>query len=221
MILLSREGCHDNHKRVYRVYAEEGLQVRRRKRKRARGQRSFQLAASHKPNQRWSMDFMHDSTVSGQRIRVLNIVDDHTREAIWMEVGTSISGKHVTRVLDSLVELRGKPESLLTDNGPEFTGKELDSWCYANQVTQHFIEPGKPNQNAYVESFNGKFRDECLNEHWWQNLHHARVEIEGWRVDYNEVRPHSSLGYLTPSTFAERAPEDRACKLQKMNPKNT
>lgn len=204
-VLLEREGFSDNHKRIYRIYCEEGLQVRKRKRKRVRTQRSFELQPSCGPNQRWSLDFMHDSTQSGRNIRLLNIVDDYTREAIWMEVATSISGAYVRRVLDQLVELRGKPKSLLTDNGPESAGSALDAWTYANSIEHHFIQPGKPNQNAYVESFNGRVRDECLNEHWWRNIEHARREVESWRIDYNEVRPHSSLKKLTPSEFAKSA----------------
>lgn len=195
----------DNHKRIYRLYTEEGLQVRRRKRKRQRCQRSFELKPSTGPNERWSMDFMHDSTRSGRTFRLLNIVDDYTREAIWMEVDTSISGQRVTRVLDQLVELRGKPKVLLTDNGPEFAGTALDAWSYANKIDHQFIKPGKPNQNAYVESFNGKVRDECLNEHWWRDLDHARKEIETWRNDYNSIRPHSSLKNRTPEEFANSA----------------
>lgn len=195
----------DNHKRIYRIYKEEGLQVRKRPRKRARTQRSFELQASEGPNQRWSLDFMHDSTSSGRKLRILNIVDDYTREALWMEVSTSISGQHVTRVLDRLIELRGKPKNLLTDNGPEFAGTALDAWTYERKINHQFIQPGKPNQNAYVESFNGKVRDECLNEHWWRNIDHARNKIERWREDYNQVRPHSSLNNKTPAAFAEKS----------------
>ena len=204
-VLLQRDGYLDNHKRIYRIYREEGLQVRKRRRRRVRTKRSFELKASERANQRWSMDFMHDSTASGRKLRILNVVDDYTREAIWMEVSTSISGAHVTRVLDQLIELRGKPESLLTDNGPEFTGSALDAWTYQQKITHQFIQPGKPNQNAYVESFNGKVRDECLNEHWWRTVDHARYEIENWREDYNTVRPHSSLNNQTPEAFAEKS----------------
>lgn len=204
-VLLQRDGYRDNHKRIYRIYREEGLQVRKRRRKRVRTKRSFELQASERANQRWSIDFMHDSTASGRKLRILNIVDDYTREAIWMEVSTSISGAQVTRVLDQLIELRGKPESLLSDNGPEFTGKVLDAWTYEQKINHQFIQPGKPNQNAYVESFNGKVRDECLNEHWWRTVDHARDEIENWREDYNTVRPHSSLNNQTPEAFAKKS----------------
>lgn len=213
--LLERDGQFANHKRIYRIYCEEGLQVRKRKRKRARSGRSYELNASKERNERWSMDFMHDSTASGRKIRLLNIVDDYTREAIWMEVATSISGAYVSRVLDQLIELRGKPESLLTDNGPEFAGAVLDAWTYKNGIKHNFIKPGKPNQNAYVESFNGRVRDECLNEHWWRNIGHAKETIENWRIDYNEVRPHSSLNKLTPAEFAKSAaPPMGGCAIQ-------
>jgi putative transposase len=204
-VLLRRDGHMDNHKRIYRIYKEEGLQVRKRPCKRARTQRSFELQVSEGPNQRWSLDFMHDSTSSGRKLRILNVVDDYTREALWMEVSTSISGQHVTRVLDRLIELRGKPKNLLTDNGPEFAGTALDAWTYERKINHQFIQPGKPNQNAYVESFNGKVRDECLNEHWWRNIDHARNKIERWREDYNQVRPHSSLNNQTPEAFAEKS----------------
>lgn len=219
--LLHRDGQIANHKRIYRIYCEEGLQVRKRKRKRARTQRSFELNPSSAVNERWSIDFMHDSTVSGRKIRLLNIVDDYTREAIWMEVATSISGAYVSRVLDQLVDLRGKPKSLLTDNGPEFAGAVLDAWTYENGIEHHFIKPGKPNQNAYVESFNGRVRDECLNEHWWRNIDHAKEVIENWRIDYNEVRPHSSLNKSTPAEFAKSAaPPMGGCGIQSNLPIN-
>jgi len=204
-VLLQRDGYMDNHKRIHRIYKEEGLQVRKRRRKRARTKRSFELLPSDGPNQRWSMDFMHDSTASGRKLRILNVVDDYTREALWMEVSTSISGQHVARVLDRLIELRGKPKNLLTDNGPEFAGTALDAWTYERKINHQFIQPGKPNQNAYVESFNGKVRDECLNEHWWRNIDHARNKIERWREDYNQVRPHSSLKNQTPNAFAKKS----------------
>jgi putative transposase len=204
-VLLQREGHMDNHKRIHRIYKEEGLQVRKRRRKRARTKRSFELLPSDGPNQRWSIDFMHDSTASGRKLRILNVVDDYTREALWMEVSSSISGQHVTRVLDQLIELYGKPQCLLTDNGPEFVGSALDAWTYDRKIKHQFIQPGKPNQNAYVESFNGRVRDECLNEHWWRNIDHARDQIEIWREDYNHVRPHGSLNKQTPAAFAEKS----------------
>jgi putative transposase len=203
MTVLKREGFTDNHKRVYRIYREEGLQVRQRKRKRTAKWRGEKPNAPDQINARWSMDFVQDSTARGQKIRILNILDDCTRRCLRIEVDTSLSGERVVRKLDQVIELHGKPEALLMDNGPEFTGKRLDKWAYKNDVKLQFIEPGKPMQNGFVESFNGKFRDECLNENWFANLTEARHIIENWRKKYNEIRPHSSLSYLTPEEYAE------------------
>lgn len=206
IVLLRRDGWSDNHKRIERIYREEGLQVpKRKKRKTAYGHREKPTAPA-RMNDRWSMDFVHDVTAHGRKIRSLNVVDDCTRECLWIEVDTSLGGERVTRVLSCLVDLRGKPDRLVMDNGPEFTGHRLDQWAYENGVTLEFIEPGKPQQNGYVESFNGKFRDECLNEHWFADVSEARDIIEHWRVDYNEVRPHSSLQNMTPAEFAARLP---------------
>lgn len=202
LVVLRREGFDDNHKRVYRLYRELGLQVRRRKRRKAARWRGEALAAPQCVNQRWSLDFVHDATAQGQRLRFLNVVDDFSRECLRIEGDTSLSGARVARALDEIIELRGKPETLLMDNGPEFAGHVLDQWAYARQVRLQFIEPGKPMQNGYCESFNGKFRDECLNEHWFLSVAEARAVAEAWRVDYNEQRPHSSLNYQTPSEFA-------------------
>jgi putative transposase len=203
--MLRREGWTDNHKRVYRIYREEELQVRRRRRKRSAKWRGEKPPAVTRPNQRWAMDFVHDMLADSRRLRMLVVLDEFTRECLAIEVDTSLSGERVTRVLDRLVELRGKPEALLTDNGPEFIGKAMDAWAYCKQVRLDFIEPGKPTQNPFVESFNGKFRDECLNEHWFIHVEHARETIETWRCDYNICRPHSSLGKLTPVEFAAQA----------------
>jgi len=147
------------------------------------------------PNQSWSMDFVSDGFVDGRRLRCLNIVDDFTKECLAIEVDTSLPGYRVVSVLERLAEKRGLPMSVTVDNGPEFAGKTLDKWAYGRKLQLKFIEPGKPQQNAYIESFNGKFRDECLNEHWFLSLRHARQVIEGWRQEYNDERPHSSLGY--------------------------
>ena len=174
---------------------------RRRFRKRTGVQREVLQRVSRR-NQRWSMDFVADNLTDGRRLKVLTIVDDYTRESPGLEVDTSINGVRVTRVLDRIAVSRGYPEMLVTDNGPEFAGKALDEWAYRHNVRLHFIEPGKPVENCYIESFNGKFRDECLSEHWFMHLQHAREVIETWRVDYNEVRPHRSIGNLTPSEFA-------------------
>jgi len=197
-VLLRREGWTVNHKRVYRLYKQEGLQVRRRKRKRIGAVERQPLAIPSRQNERWSMDFVADALTDGRRFRSLNIVDDYNRECLATEVDTSLTGARVVRVLARLRELRGLPQMLVTDNGPEFAGQALDVWAYAQGVKLHFIEPGKPVQNAFIESFNGKMRDECLNEHWFTSLGEARETIEVWRRDYNEVRPHSSLGNRTP-----------------------
>lgn len=200
--VLRRQGYTDNHKRIYRVYREEGLQVAvRRKRKTARW-RGEKPAASLARNDRWSMDFVSDQLADGRKIRTLNIVDDHTRECLAIEVDTSLSGFRVCRVLDRLVADRGHPARIITDNGPEFTSKVLDRWACEHCVELQFIQPGKPVQNAFVESFNGTFRNECLNEHWFISLQEAKELIEAWRVDYNTERPHSSLGGKTPGEFA-------------------
>jgi putative transposase len=205
-ILLRRDGFEDNIKRIHRLYRAEGLQVRNRRRRKQRLQRGAERPqAAAAVNQRWSLDFVHDRMENGRALRMLTVVDEHTRECPWIEADTSLSGIRVTRVLDQLLELRGKPVSLLTDNGPEFAGVELERWCHDHNVQHGFIAPGKPSQNAYIESFNGKLRDECLNENLFLNLGHARDLIEAFRQDYNEIRPHSSLGGLTPAEFASSA----------------
>jgi putative transposase len=204
-VLLNRAGEAVNHKRVYRLYRQEGLSVRRRKRKRIGALERQPLAIPTQTNQRWSMDFVADGLGDGRKFRSLNIVDDYSRECVAAEVDTSIPGGRVVRVLERLSELRGLPQVLVTDNGPEFASQALDVWAYERGVKLHFIQPGKPIQNAFIESFNGKMRDECLNEHWFRTLNEARQTIEAWRKDYNEVRPHSSLGNRTPQQFTARA----------------
>jgi len=204
-VLLQREGFAVNHKRLWRLYRQEGLAVRRKRRKRAAMGRRVLLAPAETVNERWSMDFVGDSLADGRTFRTLNIVDDFSREAPAIIVDQSLPGARVVRELEALVSERGVPGMIVMDNGPEFTGKALDAWAYRRGVKLHFIRPGKPVENAYVESFNGKFRDECLNEHWFTSLAHARDVIEGWRKDYNEVRPHSSLDNDTPAAFAQRA----------------
>jgi len=200
-VLLRREGWTVNHKRVYRMYREEGLGVRRRKRKRIGAVERQALAIPVRPNERWSMDFVSDALSEGRKFRSLNIVDDFNRECLAAEVDTSITGARVVRVLERLRERRGLPQILVMDNGPEFAGRAVDVWAYEQGVKLHFIEPGKPVQNAFIESFNGKMRDECLNEHWFTSLGEARQTIEAWRRDYNEVRPPTSLGNRTPQEF--------------------
>jgi len=203
-ILLRREGLGVNHKAVHRIYREEGLQVRKRKRKRIGPAGRQPIELPERVNERWSMDFMSDVLSNGRRIRTLNIVDDFSRECPAIEVDTSLTGARVVRVLERLSQTRKLPSAIVVDNGPELISKALDEWAYRNGVRLHFIEPGKPVQNAFVESFNGKFRDECLNEHWFINLADARRTIEEWRIDYNTCRPHSSLGYLTPIEYANK-----------------
>ena len=201
--LLRREGFAINHKRVYRLYRLEGLKLRRRRRKRVSRKRS-PLVPPSRPNQRWSMDFMSDQLADGRRFRTLNVIDNFSREALAIEPSTSLPGSAVVRTLDRIAEKRGYPETIVMDNGPEFTGRALDAWAYKNRVKLDFIQPGKPTQNAFAESFNGTFRYECLNQHWFVNLRDARYAIEAWRHDYNHVRPHSSLGKSVPAEFAQK-----------------
>lgn len=203
LAVLRREGFMDNHKRVYRIYREEGLQVRTRKRKRTAKWRGETPNAPDRVNARWSMDFVHDATAQGRKLRMLTILDDCTRRCLRIEVDTSLSGERVARTLDQVIELHGKPDALLTDNGSEFTGKALDEWAYRHQVKHQFIQPGKPTQNGFIESFNGTLRNECLNENWFVSLQEARTTIESWRELYNRERPHSSLAYRTPHEYAD------------------
>jgi putative transposase len=201
-ILLAREGFVVNHKRLHRLYRAAGLQVRRRRRKRLTRADRVPLPLPSRPLERWSMDFTVDTLADGRGFRTLNIVDDFTRECLAIEVDRSLPGLRVARVLDRLHAAIGLPHAIVVDNGPEFAGRTLDAWAYARGVALRFIRPGKPIENAYVESFNGKFRDECLNEHWFVSLAEAQAAIEDWRVDYNTVRPHSSLDGATPDQFA-------------------
>jgi putative transposase len=201
-ILLERDGLAVNHKRVHRIYRAAGLQVRRRRRKRLTRAERVPLPPARHRVERWSMDFTTDTLADGRNFRTLNIVDDFTRECVAIEVDRSLPGLRVTRVLDRLHVAIGLPQVMVVDNGPEFAGRTRDAWAYAHGVTLRFIRPGKPIENAYVERFNGKFRDECLNEHWFVSLVDAKAAIESWRVDYNTVRPHSSLGGRTPDQFA-------------------
>jgi len=192
-----------NHKRTERIYREEGLLLRKRKRKKMAAQTRIVLPAPTGPNERWSMDFVTDSIVTGRRFRALVIVDDYSRECPAIEVDTSLGGIRVVYVLERLAETRGLPQVITVDNGPEFASRVLDEWAYRHGVKLNFIRPGKPVENAYAESFIGRLRDECLNENWFITLKNARETIEVWRVDYNERRPHTSLGGLTPREFIE------------------
>ena len=201
-LLLRRQGLQVNHKHVYRLYRADGLAVRRRKRKKHAAIQRVALAVPQRPNERWSMDFTLDTLASSRNFRTLNVVDDCSRECVAIEVDTSLSGQRVGRVLDFAIARRGKPQTVLMDNGPEFTSHALDVWAYERGIALHFIRPGKPTENAFCESFNGKFRDECLNQNYFVDLDDARSKIEAWRQDYNRVRPHSSLGNLTPEEYA-------------------
>lgn len=201
-VLLRREGHQANHKRVFRLYQGAGLAVPKRKRRKGVAMERQPLTLPEAPNQVWSMDFVMDALSSGRRLKCLNIVDDCTKESVDIVLDHSISGQYVTRVLDQAARFRGLPAAIRTDQGPEFTSKALDQWAYRNGVELKLIQPGKPTQNAYIESFNGKFRDECLNEHWFTSLEHARRIIESWRQEYNTERTHSSLGDITPAEFA-------------------
>lgn len=201
-ILIEREGIEVNHKRVHRLYREAGLAVRRRRKRERVAVERRPLQIPSGPNYTWSMDFVFDALADGKPIKCLNVVDDCTKEAVVIEVARRINGQGVADLLEAVCRFRGYPACIRTDQGPEFTGRSLDQWAQANGVKLLLIQPGKPTQNAYVESFNGKFRDECLNENWFVSLDHARAVISEWRRDYNEVRPHSSLGKKTPAQFA-------------------
>jgi putative transposase len=201
-ILIEREGIEVNHKRVHRLYREAGLAVRRRRKRERVAVERRPLQIPSGPNHTWSMDFVFDALANGKPIKCLNVVDDCTKEAVVIEAARRINGQGVADLLEAACRFRGYPACIRTDQGPEFTGRSLDQWAQANGVKLLLIQPGKPTQNAYVESFNGKFRDECLNENWFVSLDHARAVISEWRRDYNEVRPHSSLGKKTPAQFA-------------------
>ena len=203
-ILLERENLYANHKKIYRIYTEESLTVKRRRgRKRAVGTRRPMMVPD-RPVQRWSLDFVSDALFDGRRFRTLCIVDDFAREALATVVDISLSGVRVARELDRLIERHGKPQMIVSDNGTELTSHAILKWARKTKVEWHYIAPGKPTQNAFVESFNGRLRDECLNEHLFDSLGDARRIIEAWRIDYNTVRPHTSLGGLAPLTYKRR-----------------
>jgi putative transposase len=200
--LLAREGLKPNHKKLLRLYREEGLKLRRRGgRKRALGTRA-PMALLQGPNQRWSLDFVSDAFGCGRRFRILCVVDDFTRECLALVPDTSLSGARVARELDKIVATRGKPLAVVSDNGTELTSASILRWSQERQVEWHYIAPGKPTQNAFVESFNGRLRDECLNETLFTSMAQARAVLATWRQDYNTVRPHSKLGGLTPAEIA-------------------
>jgi putative transposase len=198
-LMLEREGVVMNHKKLHRIYREEGLAVRRRRgRKRATGSRTPMPQASA-PNARWSLDFVSDTFGASRRFRMLAVVDDCTRENLGLIADTSIGGTRVARELDAMMRIYGKPGCIVSDNGPEFTSRAMLEWQNATRVDWHYIEPGKPQQNAYIESFNGRLRDECLNETSFDTLDHARRTLALWRYDYNHVRPHSAHDGGTPA----------------------
>lgn len=203
--LLRREGFKVNHKRVYRLYRLEGLAVRRRRRKWVSRERRETTAPATRANEVWAMDFMSDQLADGRRFRTFNLVDVFTRECLAIEVDGSLPGQRVTRVLETVAATRSYPERIIMDNGPEFTGRALDAWAAQHGVKLAFIQPGKPSQNAFAESFNAQVRDDCLNLHWFINLAQARHLIEQWRIDYNTIRPHGSLRRLTPAEFYQKA----------------
>ena len=200
-VLLEREGRRVNVKRVYRLYREEGLAVRRRKRKRVAVARAPQPTPT-RLNESWAMDFMSDVLVGGRRYRILDVLERLSREDLASEVDTSLPAVRVIRVLDEIALERGYPARIVIDNGSEFRSAAVDAWAYEHGVALEFIEPGKPIQNAAVESFNGRMRDELLNQHWWRTLDEARRAVAAYREDYNQVRPHSALGNQTPEEFA-------------------
>lgn len=215
-VMVQREFGAVNHKRVERLYGEEGLQLPRRPKRRRRGvSRPLPRVEATAPGQRASMDFMHDVLADGRRIRLFTLVDDFSRECLTIEVDTSLSGMRVSRILETLRKAGRLPGTLVCDNGTEFTSKAMLKWALDRGIKLDFIEPGKPTQNAYIESFNGKFRQECLRQHWFASMHEVREIVEAWRRDYNHVRPHSSLEYRTPKEVA------RAHQVPKNEPETT
>lgn len=212
--VLRRNGWPDNHKRVSRVYGVMGLSLRLKRRQKRAASLRVPMPKATGPNQAWTMDFVHDRLASGRVFKCLTVVDEFTRECLAIEVDFGMAGERVTRVLDRIIELRGKPVGIRTDNGPEFAGNALDAWAYRQGVKIDFIQPGKPTQNAFIESFNGRFREECLNDNQFVTIVEAQVVIEAWRTDYNDERPHGSLNGLTPREFAEQ----HTTKLQTQRP---
>lgn len=200
-VLLAREGQVVNHKRLFRLYREAGLSVKRNRRKKLVRTGLIQPAVSTL-NEEWSLDFVSDGLADGRAMRVLTVIDNFTRECLTLEADTCFSGDRVTRVLDRVIAQRGCPKAIRMDNGPELTSRRFLAWCIERKITANYIQPGKPVQNGYIESFNGRFRDECLNANWFRNLFDARRRITSWRNDYNRSRPHSALQYRTPEEFA-------------------
>jgi len=210
-ILLRREGWLVNHKRIYRLYREEGLGIRVKRRKKLASAPRVLPPPATQPFERWSLDFLTDSLADGRRFRVLTIVDNVSRVSPAIAVGASLTGERVVTLLDQLRSTVGVPQRIAIDNGPEFISRALDAWAYQNGVQLEFSRPGKPTDNAFVESFNGRFRDECLNQHWFASLEEVRQTVEAWRIDYNTERPHRALGQQTPAAWAAAwAPAQKA-----------
>lgn len=205
--MLQREGIQINHKKTYRLYRAAGLTLKKRRKKKYE-KRGMPQRTIIEPNIRWSMDFVSDKTRSGSNIRVLTVIDEVTRECLALEADSSITGRKVTAVLNRIAIFRGMPQEILTDNGPEFTSNAMNAWAYDHKVEHIFIDPGKPMQNGYIESFNGKFRAECLDQHWFKNLSEAKGIVEDWRQEYNHIRPHMSLDNLTPAEYARKLAGD-------------
>jgi len=210
--VLVREGWGANRKRVQRMYREEGLAVRRKSRRRRSQRPRFERQPLGTVNERWSMDFVSDTLSSGRRFRCLTVVDEFSREGLAVHPAYSLPSTGVIQVLERLREERGLPNVLVVDNGPEFTSRAFDAWAYSRGVTIEFIRPGKPVDNCFVERFNGTLRDECLNQHWFLSLDDARQSIGQWREDYNSLRPHSSLGRMTPTEFGEESRSEEVDK---------
>jgi putative transposase len=202
--MMRAEGLVINRKRTYRIYTALRLQVRTKRRKKITRPR-LPMPVPDRPNERWSVDFMSDQLANGRRFRILNLVDDFSRECVAQIVDFSISGQRLARLLDDIACVRPLPKTLVCDNGSELTSKAMFFWSRRTKTTLHFIQPGKPTQNAFVESFNGSFRDTCLNQHWFEDLAEARQIIAAWQQHYNNVRPHSSLGYRPPTEYAKQA----------------
>ncbi len=203
LVLVRRDGFKDNHKRVKRIYQEANLQLTKRPKKKMRNHLRLTLPQAERPNHIWSMDFVSEELFDLKRFRCFTLVDDFTHESLCIEADRNLPSEKIVGFLNLLKTTRGLPEIITCDNGPEFISQNIDVWAYQNKVQIKFIQPGKPTQNAFIESFNGKFRDECLNQHWFLNLADARKEIEIWRNDYNENRPHRSLNMKTPNEFAK------------------
>jgi putative transposase len=201
---LRNDGWAINVKRTYRLYREEGLMVRKRRRKKLPVPERQPLVRPNQPDEVWSMEFVFDELASDRRVKTLTVVDDCSKEAVQIAADTSTPALYVTRVFDQVKAKRGLPKVIRTDNGPEFAGRTMQGWAARNGVELRFIQPGKPVQNAYIESFNSRFRDECLSQHWFASLSHMRSVIDNWRDDYNHHRPHSTLGYMPPAAFAAR-----------------